>query len=344
MRAAGGRHCLGAMIGRLTALFVGMALGSAALQARPAPEPACPSPRWQVAANFENDLFGATDRYYTNGFSLAAVKVTDAAPACAELQQWLRFPAGDVERSGLGWEFGQLMFTPQDIARPDPKPDDQPYAGWLFVGVHRQIEHRGRLDIIGLKAGMVGPASLAHQTQDTVHRWRGIARAQGWRHQLHNEPGVVLAYEQRRRFALRTGLWGADAIPFAGLNMGNVLTSAQAGAQLRFGRHIPADYGTSFLRQIGSVPTLCAGPARWGAHAFGVAGGSWVARNLFLDGNTFRSSPSVQKKPCFAAWGGGLGVTGPRCKLTFTYVWMTSEFDVQSGVQLFGSIMIETSF
>jgi hypothetical protein len=308
------------------------------------PDTTCPSPRVQVAGNFENDMFGQTDRYYTNGFSLAAVRVEEGTAGSEWLRRLLQFHADEIARSGLGWEFGQLMFTPQDLTRVIPDPNDQPYAGWLFAGVHRQIEGLGRLDIVGLKFGMIGPASLAHQTQDTVHHWRGIPRAHGWSHQLHDEPGVVLAYEQRRRIALLSGEWGADAIPFAGINLGNVLTSAQAGVQFRFGRHIPADYGTSFLRQIGSVPTLCGAPATWGAHGFAVAGGAAVARNIFLDGNTFRSSPSVKKEPAFAAWGGGLGLTAPRCKITFTYVWMTPEFKAQSGVQLFGSITVETAF
>jgi lipid A 3-O-deacylase len=314
-------------------------IGSAA-----AAEPFCPSPRVQVAGNFENDMFGQTDRYYTNGFSLAAVKVTEATPGSEWWRRQLRFHADEIARSGRGWEFGQLMFTPQDIKRANPDQIDQPYAGWLFAGIHRQIEGRDRLDIVGFKVGMIGPASLAHQTQDAVHRWRGIPRAQGWSHQLRDEPGLVLSYEQRRRIALLTGDWSADAIPFAGVNLGNVLTSAQAGLQLRCGWHVPADYGTSFLRQVGTVPTLCGAPATWGAHGFAVAGGAAVARNIFLDGNTFHSSPSVAKEPWFAAWGGGLGLTAPRCKITFTYVWMTSEFKAQHGVQLFGSITVETAF
>jgi len=62
--------------------------------------------KWAVSARWENDTFGGSDRYYTDGVALS---LTQTGP------NWLdpladRLPCGQGRRT-VGYDVAQLMFT-----------------------------------------------------------------------------------------------------------------------------------------------------------------------------------------------------------------------------------------
>lgn len=69
----------------------------------------------------------------------------------------------------IGYALGQDMYTPKDISLRNPPLDDQPYAGWLYGSAGLIAETGRQLDQLELTVGMVGPASLAEETQKRVH-------------------------------------------------------------------------------------------------------------------------------------------------------------------------------
>lgn len=78
---------------------------------------------------------------------------------------------------------------------------------------------------------------------------------------------------------------------------------------------------------------------------FGTADGRAVARDIFLDGNTFRDSPSVTKKPFVADLGAGVGLIAGPWQLTYTQVWRTREFKTQRGrFNNFGSVTLSRAY
>jgi len=83
---------------------------------------------------------------------------------------------------------------------------------------------------------------------------------------------------------------------------------------------------------------------RIGFHGFAAVDGRAIARNLLLDGNTFRDSHSVDKEPFVADVMGGAALIIHRFKITYTYVYRTREFKTQKGEQHFGSISIAYTF
>src|SRR5690606_24837863 len=97
--------------------------------------------------------------------------------------------------------FGQSMYTPEDRTRTDLIADDRPYAGLLHMGLawNRRVHQPGAphemLDTRELTLGVIGPWSLARQSQNLVHDLRGIERFRGWDNQLHNEPAFQVAME-----------------------------------------------------------------------------------------------------------------------------------------------------
>src|SRR3546814_15097164 len=147
-----------------------------------------------------------------------------------------------------------------DGTRTDLVTDDRPCAGLLYAGVawNRRLRPTDAsyevLDVRELTLGVIGPWSLARESQDLVHDVRGIDRFLGWDHQLHNEPAVQFAIERKyKRFAegaIRPG-WGHDLVASHAVRLGHIETAASVGLEGRFGWNLPNDFGRSEERRVG---------------------------------------------------------------------------------------------
>lgn len=316
---------------------------------------------WTFSFYFENDLFADTDQNYTNG-----VKLTWISPDMTryrdsgKLPEWSlpiirRLPF--INEPGLmrnvAFSIGQNMYTPEDISREDLIEDDRPYGGWLYGGLALQSKNERRLDTIEIQLGMVGPVSFAEQTQDLVHRLRGIQRPKGWDNQIKNEPGLAIIYERKWRVLKRgiQGDLGYDAITHLGGVLGNVYTYANAGAELRVGWNIPLDFGTSLIRPGGdtNAPAGSRDPRisldrGFSLYAFGSVNGRAVLQDIFLDGNTFTDSHSVEKKHFVAEAVAGVSLIVDRFKISYAQVFQTKTFEIQKDNHSFGSITISFSY
>jgi hypothetical protein len=89
---------------------------------------------------------------------------------------------------------------------------------------------------------------------------------------------------------------------------------------------------------LSGVEHFSGGPLSWQVFA-GVQGRA-VARNLFLDGNTWEDSASVDRNPYVADFQTGFSVSAGDWRLAYTYVWRTEEFDTQPTRQDFGAIAL----
>jgi len=121
--------------------------------------------------------------------------------------------------------------------------------------------------------------------------------------------------------------------------------------ETRLGLNLPWDFGTSPISPGGGVsaPADPEDPrlrreTTYGLHLFAGAEGRAVARNIFLDGNTWEHSPCVTKKPFVADLSAGIGLVLGATKLTYTHVYRTEEFDGQNGPQMFGSVSLSVTF
>ena len=78
---------------------------------------------------------------------------------------------------------------------------------------------------------------------------------------------------------------------------------------------------------------------------FGAVDGRAIARDLFLDGNTFRRSRSVNKEYLVADLSAGIGLIAGPWQLTFTKVRRTREFKTQAeSFNDFGSITLSRAY
>ncbi|MCF8106185.1 MAG: lipid A deacylase LpxR family protein [Desulfohalobiaceae bacterium] len=309
---------------------------------------------------FENDLFGNTDKYYTNAVQLTWLSKDLAGyKEDVRLPRWTlpiirRIPFADHPDSihNVGLILGQQIYTPSNIESKRLLKDDRPYAGFLYGGLALHSKTESRLDTMEIVFGVVGPSALGEQAQNGIHQLRSIVEAQGWEHQLRDEPALSLSWQRKwRNWSWEAdSLLGADLLTNSGVALGNVRTGANFGGEFRFGYRIPRDFGSDVIRPGAGVSApLPSDQARatggnFGLHAFVGAQLEGVARNIFLDGNTWKGSHSVDKKPLVADFSVGLAVSFETVKLTYRHLFRTKEFENQEQGQVIGSLTLTWAF
>ena len=333
--ASAGREC--ASILALTVMFLTMPLQPLAAE----------EPKGTLSLVLENDFFYNCDNNYTNGVRVAWLSSPDKAPDWALRAARLLplFPKQGAVR--IGYAIGQDMYTPKDISLRNPPIDDQPYAGWLYGSVGLTSETGQRLDQLELTVGMVGPASLAEETQKRIHEIVSSDEPQGWDTQLKNEPGFILSYQRSWRSVVSKSFLGVpfDMTPHAGGALGNIFTYANAGIMLRYGKRLPLDYGPPRIQPSPPGSGFFVPQKGFGWYLFAGIDGRAVARNIFLDGNTFRNSRSVDKEPLVDDLQFGIAVTWKNIRLGYTHVLRTREFESQSDAHHeFGAFSLSMQF
>lgn len=294
----------------------------------------------------ENDLFVGHDDGYTNG-----VRTSYVSPE-ADIPLWIENLAGLVPffppEGHTRWTMalGQSMFAPEDLTIKAAQPADRPYAGWLYGTVGLIADRDTTLDNLQLTIGMVGPASAAAETQRIVHRIIHSPTPQGWGNQLQNEPGIVLSYEHKWRNMIELSPFGlgVDFTPSVGGSVGNIYTHAAVSAMLRIGYDLPSDYGPPVIRPNLPGSDFFIPSRTFGWYLFTGIEGRAVARNIFLDGNSFRDSPSVDKKIFVGGLQAGVAMTYHNTRLAYTHVFRTREFFGQSAGDQFGALTLSVRF
>ena len=319
---------------------------------------------WTVSLYFENDLFGETDQNYTNG-----TRISWISPDTASFENDPKFPVwlrslnrklryfhddNTALEHNLVLSLGQLMYTPSNVETRAPVPDQRPYAAYLYAGIAYHTRNATTLDTVEINIGVVGPSAQGEAAQDAIHDLRGFDKYNGWDNQLEDEPGFLLAYEHKQRLFkdVLTGNLSHDFIAHAGLALGNVATYANVGGEYRIGWDLPDDFGTSAVRPGGDNSAPGKNDLRrrhsnrsiYGLHAFISVDARIVARDIFLDGNTYKSSLDVDKEHEVADISAGFSFLTGRWKVSYATVIRTREFKQQPHHHKYGSMSLSYSF
>jgi len=275
-----------------------------------------------AAITLENDFFAGYDHHYTNGVQAAFV----VSPSTV-------------------FAIGQRIYTPTNTDARVPDPADRPYAGWLYAMTDTRLPTRGTIDHLTLSLGIVGPHALGEQAQNLVHRALGENEAQGWDSQLGSEVTVMAGYE-RAWPSVITGKLGRQSYDLAlraGGALGNVLTYADVGAVVRYGRNLPDDIPVTHI-SLGPPRDGYRGTTEFGWYVWAGLDGRFVAHNMFLDGTTFRDGPSVERKPFGYDAQVGVALAWPNARVGFTYIQRSREFDGQVGNDRFGQLTLSLAY
>jgi len=297
---------------------------------------------------FENDWFGNADHNYTNGVELTYTTAPQDTPdwLIDTAHLLLFFTAtgkGDVRTR---YALGQSIFTPLNETLTNPSPTDRPYAGFLYGTAGLVGDSGTHLDQLQFTLGVVGPMSLAGDTQNWAHRVVGDNKVQGWHYQLHTEPGFIIQYERSHKLIPPKSILGLvfDFEPHIGAAVGNVYDFANAGAMARLGFNLPGDYGP--MRIDPSMPgsNFFEPTGAFSAYVFAGVDGRAIARNLFLDGNTWETSRSVRKLNLVYDYDLGAAITFRSMRLSYTYVIRSREYKTQPEKSKFGAVALSFRF
>jgi len=294
----------------------------------------------EVRAVAENDNFNfwqpiddRGDWEYTHG---AWVSVTTAAAP-----GWGRWAPRDVPvcdddaRDGsrclmTAWEVGQRIYTPR-VNSAEPVPGQRPHAGWLYgsmTAISQQVDERHALRI---EVGVTGPPTLAGPLQRSVHRALGFWEPLGWEHQLPFEPGIAVGYQYGRSLVAAevAEVRIAEVTTSVGGTVGTVTTAGTAELDARFGFDPPRTWDVRVLD-------------RSNASAYAIAGfrADAVLRNLFLDGNLFRSSLSVDKLPFVSTHYVGLAVGAGRWDASYRVTTRSREYRTEPAAHRYSTFVV----
>lgn len=302
-----------------------------------------------ITLAIENDRFASErDQYYTSGVRLSWFEPEIGINPLAEF-------LGDViptitvnDRTSIFFSAGQNLYTPRNIRLENQPQDDRPWAAWLYGSMGLVTVRNKRVDELELALGVVGPEALGKQTQRFVHKNTKSADPRGWKNQLKTEPGIALTWDRRWPEALSWNPdgWWFSLSPSLGVSLGNIGSYAQTGLSFRIGpdqaklqdmplRVRPSAPGTGYFEKS-------PGAVNWSV--FGGVNGRAVAHTIFLDGNTFTDSHSVDKEHLVWDANIGLALTFGQTRFSYTFVHRSKEFKAQREATRFGAISLSRRF
>lgn len=312
----------------------------------------------------ENDSFATAGSEYTNysnGIQFAFAPTAPHQPCGDDCDNGLfgsvvdfinvggrKTVSPDIEDAiWLRYGFGQQFFTPDDISIPTVQAHERPYAGWLFGFLDvsnefydaRTEEHYR--NNVSLRLGVVGPASLGEDLQRLWHARCDCPEPRGWDHQLENEPGLIYSIGQDRRFLRRaiSDSWSYDVIGSVSGSIGNVYTGAEAGGTFRLGLNLDRGWGVRTIDDVGfhEAPIASEDP---GFFIFAGLRGRAIARDVFLDGNTWERGHSVNRKPLVYDQTVGFGFNWKQFDVNVSYVYRSKQYSTQATPTRFGSLVL----
>ena len=323
------------------AIFGSLVLGGTAIAEPPQ------DPHGILTLQIENDAVstrrGTTDEYYTSGLRLGYTTGTNGVPGF--LGALGRTVWGDGTHR-VSFDISQSIFTPHNTQLSPPDPRDRAYAGWLRGEVQLLTDKDNSRSVLGLSLGVVGSAALGREVQNGFHSAIGDPSTKGWGSQLPNEPALQLLAGRTYRLPLgRVAGIETDVLPALEAGVGTVRDYAQAGAVFRIGQGLDSDFGVPRLQPgfSGGDAYLPTRPFAW--YVFAGGNGQAVARDLFLDGATFRSSPGIGHRTFVGEAELGAAVMLGGVRVTYLQVFQTPEFSRQrAGLFNFGSLSASVRF
>jgi hypothetical protein len=305
-----------------------------------------------VTLTLENDYFAGDDDHYTSGWRVTWTSDKlgcydkDYGPGkLVETMSILPFVGNEGYRHHFTVSFGQVIMTPDETDLRDPPPDTQPYGGLLFLSAGL-IAHSDRsMHKYEALAGATGKLSFAEETQRLLHNIFGADEAKGWDHQIHTEPVLNLNYRfNYRLYEADLGKnWSLDLIPSTAAKLGNLRISANAGAIVRIGLHMPKTFGPGILKTgVESSAIWVEEPENgWSLGFHAGFDGELVGRDLFLDGNTFKDfDRDVDKEPFVGSYFGGVNFHYGRWGGAINFLYSTDTFKDQHGNNKYGSLSV----
>ncbi|MGE4045916.1 MAG: lipid A deacylase LpxR family protein [Acetobacteraceae bacterium] len=301
-------------------------------------------PSSTLTLQLENDfLVPNSDRYYTNGVRIGYTSPTGKVPDF--MNAFGEAVLGPGQRR-YGIDLQQYMFTPYLTSSPNPPLTDRPYAGVLMGQLSLIQDTDDTRTILSAGLGVIGPAALAKQAQDTVHFVLGQSQSHGWSTQIPNQPVVQFSADRIWRIKGPSfGLLESDLLPSLSGGIGTFRIYGQAGAQIRFGQGLESDFGAPRMRPglTGGDAYVQTQPFAW--YFFLGVDGQLVGWDETLDGTPFGASRHVTRIPYVGELQAGAVLMAWGMRFTAAHVVRSEEFTNQrKGAFQFDTFSVSFKF
>lgn len=189
----------------------------------------------------DNDFFGGTDRYYTNGVFYTTLQNVsqDQIPSILNVEA--------ASLKDLGFTISQLIFTPEDLSTSEKIENDIPYAGYLSLSCFLFQANNNSYEQIGLGIGTIGKYSFAEEVQKGFHKVIGSEDPKGWDNQLKNDLTGSVFYKIGYKTDRKTFFddYEFDWTNNLGIDLGNFYSGALISSVVRMGSKVPHSFATT---------------------------------------------------------------------------------------------------
>lgn len=300
-----------------------------------------------ISLQMENDFFANSgDRYYTHGFELSVLREKEPPAWLSTMAGWLPFFHRGEHLNLISYTLGHKIFTPDNIQATAVVADDRPYAGYLYanMAILSQYGSNGIVDYgntFDVTVGLVGPSALGEDVQTGSHKLFNSELANGWDNQLGDELVFGVSYSRVWSLVLPAGeTLELGVAPNIGFTLGTAYTYGAGGMVFRLGENLRRDLAPP------NIPPGFPGMGYFRAYPEP----SWylylgfesrvVARDIFLDGNTFRDSHSVDRETLLGDMQFGVVYLFDDMRISYSNMLRTREFSTQHKNTHYGAINI----
>ncbi len=252
-------------------------------------------PAYQLRGVFQNDSVSGDDCNFSHGTRIDYVQ---------------NMKNGDA----WGLSITQNMYTPE-IHTQGNVYGQHPYCGYLAFGGGYLLRGKRFGCATELQVGTTGHASMAGQTQNTVHQMLGMDEWEGWHEQVHSEVTVQLTSRQEVLLderAYRDG-WESDLTAQIRESAGTFNLSGGTGVVFRIGRNLPPTMSTCNIDGANFGSDVIDKPnykrSEIGYFLLASVYGEYVARDMGIDGGVFHHfDRTCSRKPWQVQGQAGIGV------------------------------------
>ncbi len=175
-----------------------------------------------LSISTDNDGLMGTDQEYSSGLFIRFSKRKD--------------------QLGYGVELSSQIWTPSDIEKPTPQPNERPYAGLVYLQLHLQNQTHQYANKLAFMLGKVGPDGYAGKSQKIIHDLIGSPEPKGWAYQISNKMVYQLSLENNTLFHRdQYGEWSGSVRG----QLGNFQPEVGVGLTYRIGIDLDTTFGAT---------------------------------------------------------------------------------------------------
>ncbi|MDU7693675.1 MAG: lipid A deacylase LpxR family protein [Helicobacter sp.] len=332
-------------------------------------------PKSAYSINIENDAFVNvhSDKYYTSGVALNYT--TREFDLSSTFWRYLSAKQDDLRYSRFNVGIAHFIHTPincasaeyQEFKKENPNDScnptsplldplkspknqknakgDYPYSGAILL--HAGISNRTESshETLRFSVGIIGSGALGGEVQNGVHKLlpNSQLKFSGWDTQIETELLLNVHYEYLKKFTLlKQGDFSIDYLGGPKISLGNAQTLFGTTQMLRAGINLDSDYGIENLKQNSFGSKIFSEDLS--LYAFFNSRYMYVARNIFIEGNSFNPKHFLSLNRFVITPTIGFNASYRFMRFYYAWTFVPREFQEQRKFGNYGSIGLDLSF